>query len=202
MYTVPVATTPGTAATGDRRVRRSQAALQCAFLELVEETDLARITVADVAERADVNRSTFYAHYRDVHELAEAASTATIDTLIDSLSALGPEDPSVVPSPSLVAFFTHLADHAGLYRSLLGPGGSARVVDHILRRTTMTIHRATCLVPLAGTEHDVRAGFVAGGLIGAAIDWLQRGCPEAPSELAVWIRPLVERATPPPDATG
>jgi AcrR family transcriptional regulator len=189
---------------GDRRVRRTQAALARALIELVEQRELSQITVADVAERADVNRSTFYAHYRDVHELAEAACTAMIDELIGSLSALESPDDCVDPPPSLLGFFTSLADHAGLYRSLLGPGGSALVIDHILRRLTAAIHRGTHPAQDAPpadtgssvqTPHDVPAGFAAGGLIGVAVDWLHRGCPHPPAEIAALTLPLIAPLT-------
>src|SRR5215468_1758070 len=122
----------------DRRVRRTQAALQRALIDLVQERDLSQISVADVADQADVSRSTFYDHYTDVHELAEAACTSMLDDLFRSALALNtalahpsPED----PDPALTAFFTHFAEHAGLYRSLLGPAGSARVIEHVRRRT-------------------------------------------------------------------
>jgi AcrR family transcriptional regulator len=193
-------TTRGDKPPGDRRVRRTQAALTRALIELVGDQELSRITVADVAERADVNRSTFYAHYRDVHELAEAACTALIDELIDSLSALDGPDACQDPPRSLLGFFTHLADHAGLYRSLLGPGGSARVIDHILRRTTTAIHRGRYLAedappaetgPSTEMPHDVPAGFAAGGLIGVAVDWLHRARPQTPTEIATLTFPLI-----------
>ncbi|MGW4796071.1 TetR/AcrR family transcriptional regulator, partial [Nonomuraea sp. NPDC004297] len=126
---------------GDRRVRRTQAALARALLQLVEEQDLSRITVADVAELAGVSRSTFYDHYRDVHELAEAACTAMIDRLIEALPGdFNSDDPAPKAIESLEEFFASLAEHAGLYRALLGPQGSARVADHIRRRSTAAIH--------------------------------------------------------------
>ncbi|MET9070304.1 TetR/AcrR family transcriptional regulator, partial [Streptosporangium sandarakinum] len=118
---------------GDRRVRRTRAALARALLELAEERDLSRISVSDVAERAGVSRTAFYDHYRDVHELAEAACTAMIDDLIGLLPASGP-DPEGEGPGALAAFFASLAGHAGLYRGLLGPRGSAHVADHVRRR--------------------------------------------------------------------
>ncbi len=187
---------------GDRRVRRTHTALARALIQLVEERDLSRITVADVAERAGVSRSTFYDHYRDVHELAEAACTAMIDELIGSLPAPGPEtaDPAPEATQSLEAFFASLAEHAGLYRTLLGPQGSARVVDHIRRRIAAAVygrlHQITAgdLVGYSGPPsdipHDVPAAFTAGALIGVAADWLQRGCPRPPAEMAALTWPL------------
>lgn len=186
----------------DPRVRRTHAMLQRALIALVDEQDLPRISVADVAEHAGVSRSTFYDHYRDVHELAEAASTAMIDDVIDSLPS--PGDPFSGPereqTEALRDFFANFAAHANLYRRLLGPQGSARVMDHIRRRTTAGIHfimhpqdaadDAVGTSDAADTPHDVSAAFGAGALIGVAIDWLQRGCPGTPEEMAASTSPL------------
>ncbi|WP_326759027.1 TetR/AcrR family transcriptional regulator [Streptomyces phaeochromogenes] len=186
---------------GDRRVRRTHAALQGALIKLVEEAELGQISVADVAEQAGVNRTTFYDHYRDVHELAEAACTSTIDTLIESLPVLdpAPADPDADPARSLVAFFENLAEHAGLYRSLLGPQGSARVIDHIRSRISTAVHVAVRLNAGAPPEnvaptdipHDVPAAFTAGALLGVATDWLQRDSPRTPTEMAELTWPLL-----------
>jgi AcrR family transcriptional regulator len=191
----------------DRRVRRTHATLQRALIELVAEQDLSQISVADVVDRADVSRSTFYDHYRDVHELAEAACTSIIDELIASLTAIdpaqaNPSDPQEDPNPAVTAFFTHFAEHAGLYRSLLGPTGSARVIEHVRLRTIA----AALLSPLlpamddnpdreAAVSSDMRrevpAAFVAGALLGVATDWLQRGCPRTPRDMTVLTQPLL-----------
>ncbi|MFC4122893.1 TetR/AcrR family transcriptional regulator [Nonomuraea zeae] len=196
MATTKNSTTPS----GDRRVRRTHAALASALIQLVEEQDLSRISVAHVAERAGVSRPTFYDHYRDVHELAEAACTAMIDSLIELLPTPGPDAaaPERDSPRSLEAFFASLAEHAGLYNALLGPQGSARVIDHIRRRIAAAayhrVHPADDLPEQAGARqdipHDVPATFAAGALIGVAADWLQRGRPRTPAEMAALTLPL------------
>lgn len=55
----------------DRRVRRTRTAIQSAFLKLIFEKDINKITVKELCERADINKSTFYLHYRDIYDLAE-----------------------------------------------------------------------------------------------------------------------------------
>ncbi|MEV0616843.1 TetR/AcrR family transcriptional regulator [Nonomuraea sp. NPDC050404] len=199
-----VTTRGGSGPTGDRRVRRTHTALARALLRLVEEQDLSRVSVADVAERAGVSRSTFYDHYRDVHELAEAACTAMIDNLVESLPDTGrfdPADPGPKATQSLENFYASLAEHAGLYRALLGPQGSARVADHIRRRTTHAIHERLRAAaddgelsehagPAGGVPPEIPAAFTAGALIGVAADWLQHGCPRSPAEMAALTWPL------------
>jgi AcrR family transcriptional regulator len=168
-------------------------------MHLVEERDLSQISVALVAERAEVSRSTFYDHYSDVHQLAEAACTAMIDELVDALPT-GPDWANEDETRSLRAFFTSLAEHAGLYRSLLGPQGSARVIDHIRRRITAAVHRAVREVesgaapgsdPEPDRDLDVPAVFTAGALIGVATDWLQGGCTPTPDEMAAVTWPML-----------
>ncbi len=56
----------------DPRVKRTRQLLQQAFLELFQEKGFASITVQDIAERATVNRATFYAHYEDKYALMDA----------------------------------------------------------------------------------------------------------------------------------
>ncbi|KPI08296.1 hypothetical protein OK074_3593 [Actinobacteria bacterium OK074] len=43
----------------------------------------------------------------------------------------------------------------------------------------------------AGLPYDVPAAFTAGALIGVATDWLQRGCPNTPAEMAALTWPLL-----------
>jgi AcrR family transcriptional regulator len=55
----------------DRRVQRSRKLLQEAFRQLLAEQGFDAISVQDVAERAEVNRGTFYAHFADKYALLE-----------------------------------------------------------------------------------------------------------------------------------
>jgi AcrR family transcriptional regulator len=53
----------------DPRVKRTRELLVRAFNELVEEKGHSGLTVQEIAERATINRATFYAHFKDQYEL-------------------------------------------------------------------------------------------------------------------------------------
>jgi AcrR family transcriptional regulator len=55
----------------DRRARRSIRLLKQSFRELVSEKGFSSVTVQDITDRADVNRSTFYAHFTDKYALLD-----------------------------------------------------------------------------------------------------------------------------------
>lgn len=55
--------------TESRRTRYTRRAMQDALIELLRDQPLGSLTVKALCERADVNRSTFYAHYASIEEL-------------------------------------------------------------------------------------------------------------------------------------
>lgn len=55
----------------DPRITRTRQLLHNALLELLSEKNFQAITIQDIAERATVNRVTFYAHFQDKFALLE-----------------------------------------------------------------------------------------------------------------------------------
>ena len=55
----------------DIRIVKTRRAIQAAFLELMKEKGFAAVTVKDIIQEAEINRSTFYAHYEDKYDLLE-----------------------------------------------------------------------------------------------------------------------------------
>ena len=66
----------------DRRRRYTLSVIQEAFFALLAEVGFAKMTVADICRRADINRGTFYLHYED--------KFALLDALIDEALAAAP----------------------------------------------------------------------------------------------------------------
>src|SRR5687767_3562998 len=61
--------TEGEKVSGDRRVRRTRRLVQQALVELILEKGYDAVTVTDIIDRADVGRSTFYAHFTDKQDV-------------------------------------------------------------------------------------------------------------------------------------
>ena len=76
--------------TEDRRVRKTKKQLRGALTSLLLEKDISRVTVRDVADLADVNRGTFYAHYSDVYDLLHQLEDDLLRRLDDVAAATTP----------------------------------------------------------------------------------------------------------------
>lgn len=55
----------------NRKREYSMRVIRDAFLELLHVKSLEKITVTEICEKADINRSTFYANYLDIYDLSE-----------------------------------------------------------------------------------------------------------------------------------
>lgn len=65
----------------DRRVRKSKRAIKQAFIQLLKENNLDRITIQQISDLADVNRGTFYLNYEDKYALLDEMENEQIEEI-------------------------------------------------------------------------------------------------------------------------
>lgn len=108
----------------DRRIARTRRALKEALAALVLERGYEGVTVQDIIDRADVGRSTFYAHYTDKDELLLAVF-ADLDAPPPDLARIGRDAP---PFGWTLELFRHIGAGRRLYGAVFGSrsGGWAR----------------------------------------------------------------------------
>lgn len=70
----------------DKRIIKTKKAITTAFMELSLEKDMRKITVSDIAERAVINRSTFYLHYNDTKDVLDDIERDISETVYTCLS--------------------------------------------------------------------------------------------------------------------
>ncbi|WP_067946292.1 TetR/AcrR family transcriptional regulator [Agromyces sp. NDB4Y10] len=159
----------------DVRVERTRRALQEALFALAREHPLEEVTVADIATRAGVNRSSFYQHYSDKETLLADA----LDAAAGLARANLPEtpEPTADPPQALVDYLAHLDENAEVYRRVLGPQGSAVVMARLRARIESIVQEgiATSGTPAyEGLPLDVVGAGIAGSALGVIEAWLAR----------------------------
>jgi len=150
------------------------------------------VAVSDIAERAGVNRSTFYQHYADKDTvLADAldriAGEAGARLEIPLMHTKGPPEP-------LIAFLAHIDEHADVYRSVFSGTGSGVVLARLRSRVRDALDAALLaaqrVAPMAAPADVVAAG-VAGSIVGVIGAWLDIEDRPSASEAAGWIWAIV-----------
>lgn len=70
----------------DLRVKKTKRAIRSAFYELIKEKPLEKITVREIAERAEINKTTFYTHYETVYDLAYQLEQEAVTEVLNEMS--------------------------------------------------------------------------------------------------------------------
>ena len=158
----------------NRRAQATKQQLQAALLQLLQTKPLAHITVTAICQVADVNRGTFYTHYRDPADLFAVIETdlvAKVTTLIDQQDAR-PE-----------AWLTQIL-------TLLKQNETATAI--IISELTESPVLQALLLPIKATrfnEHDPAVlayyfEFFLSGAVRVITRWLQTGARQTPAQIA------------------
>ena len=186
----------------DRRQRKTKIAVQNAFMRLMLEKDIAKITVKDVATLADINRSTFYLHYYDVYDIQ---TEITRDTCEKILQLVREQDfDSIVrdPYPLLKAISDYLTADPLLTKFLLADdAGLYAEIQSALCLRLSRLYAATH-PDISAAEIDTSITFATSGVFSVYAAWFRSDrstpladvCKQLGLLIADGVRPLVERS--------
>jgi AcrR family transcriptional regulator len=170
----------------DRRVRKTRQQLQHCLAVLLKEKKIQEITVREITEMADLNRGTFYLHYKDVFDLLEKVELELLDELDGTLQKYQASDLHQKLSLIFTDLFVCVQENAEMVQILLGENGDLNFVNQVKERV-----REKCLkdwFELFNSQDsqlfDAFNAFVVSGCLGLVTYWLQNGMKESPKELA------------------
>lgn len=157
----------------DLRVVRTEYAIKKAFAEEITCTEYQRITVSEIARKAQINRKTFYAHYSCIDDLVKSMLAEYIDYVcrnaIDKATQKGEDYGLDTLTPALLTALDESFDERdSLVRSL----GELQVADMIIEPLQIVIERER---EKRGMKIDAALksyiACYAGSLIALYIEW-------------------------------
>ena len=98
----------------DRRIAKSEKAIQTAFLEMLLDVGFDAITVKEMTEKADISRKTFYLHYLDKYDLLNGI----VDEMIRELTDLCEKKKEMGFVEGTVLWFYYFEDHKPFFTAL------------------------------------------------------------------------------------
>lgn len=154
---------------------RSRKLIKNALIDLLKEKPLDKITVTDIAGRAELNRGTFYAHYPDINSLIQSLEEEIVQTLCDLLYAVEEPNPLDAPLPLFLQISEYLEENREIVLALM----NSRTTSTFFVSLPELITRQ--LVASSGIEESrrknpafqTRCRFYAGGAASLYIAWFQ-----------------------------
>jgi len=171
----------------DRRVRKTKKALRESLAILIAQKNIRDISVQELSNLADLNRATFYLHYKDIYELQQQIEDEVADEINTILDHHMPTVSKQNPYPLFVALLGYIKENAGLCDMLLSENS-----NHSFLEKLCAIIEKRCLHSwlehprLSNAEEDISyfTSYIVYGYVAAITKWVRTGMKSPPDKLA------------------
>ena len=161
----------------DRRVRKTRRQLKECLTRLLKEKKIQDITVRELAEMADINRGTFYLHYKDVFDLMDQIKNELIEE-VESVLTHHPV-PELVARPSLALseLFPLVQENAEIVSILIGENGDLNFVNRLKRIVSEKCLKGWLDLKCSSDPDTLAAfsAFIVSGCVGTVQYWIESG---------------------------
>lgn len=169
----------------DRRIRKTKAQLRKGLAELMEKKSIKEITVKELVEQVDINRSTFYLHYSDIYDMVEKIENEMIQE-IEQLVEDHPVSPFNASSFSFIEdIFAILEENKEICAAFLGPNGDIaflhRIEEIVSRHSLKALQE---VFPEKIQDLKYSYAFCLSGCVGLIKTWLNGQSGESPQYMA------------------
>lgn len=178
----------------DRRVRKTKKQLRQGLTKLMEEKSVKDITVRELSDLVDINRGTFYLHYKDVFDMVEQIESELFETfhqVVDSnpVSSLNPD-----PLPMIIDVFHFIKENEDMTRVLLSKNGDIAFVNRLKDLVKGRCLHAWMEIFDTGKSQNFEYfySFIVSGCIGLIQSWLEKGMPESPEHMAKLAQKMIQ----------
>lgn len=169
----------------DRRIQKSKKYLSDAFIALILEKGYEAVTVQEIIDRANVGRSTFYAHFESKEQLL--------------FSLLGTINEKSKDGIDFEMLFNHCADNFQIAKAMLGKKGGDLIIGHIRDVMSLKIAKDLKRDSSKSKSEQLKIYFTSEALSAALVsyltNWLDEDMPYSSEEMSAKCNELVEKFT-------
>lgn len=178
----------------DPRAARTRILIQEAFLSLASEKKFESITVKDIAERASVNRATFYAHYEDKYTLlnyllSEAFSSSISSNLQSNLQLNDYTLKDLIMA--LCNYHEHINNHCKSVYKSISLFMDNDIQDRLQELIVLMLTNTSSLSIIEQDKLELLAIMISNSLYSATSYWYSKGKLITASELSKDLLPFV-----------
>lgn len=165
----------------DRRVRKSKAAIKKAFIQLLDDSQIERITIRQISDKADINRGTFYLNYDDKYALLEEMEDEQIADLkklvdirkVNLAQKTAEEFIEIFSNEVIKKVIIHISENIEFYHAILNLDRTSKIEE---RFTDMILSNINYLIgennTVYGVPDDYYLRYVSGALMSMVKYWV------------------------------
>jgi len=157
----------------DRRVKYTKMVLKESFIKLLEEKDISQISIKEICEAADINRTTFYAHYNDQYDLLRKMENELLDNINAHLAVIDQVNYNMNAVLLAEKIFEYLKENAKLCKLFLSERGDLSFQKKVMMLVyEIIITELTDNNKITKEDAEYVYSFTITGCVGVVQKWL------------------------------
>ncbi|MDF2985978.1 MAG: hypothetical protein K0R50_1488 [Eubacterium sp.] len=177
----------------NQRSQHTQNKIKQILIEFLKSKNIHQISVQDICRKADINRTTFYAHYDDIYDLMfkieQEKEKGIISLFLEPESGMY----NIINEKSLEKLINFIYENSDFYRVYLNDFESSKAIDKSIAASWKKYIEPALRKVNDKSEIELRYQFeyFKSGLNGVIKNWLNTNCQESPSKLARLIKSCI-----------
>lgn len=177
----------------DRRIQKTRTLIMNTFIDLLAEKEFEKITISDIAERANINRGTVYLHYADKFDLLDKCIETYVELLLHHCANSADTN---LKASAFQSVFEYLEKNFTIYKLLLSNEGFGFFRSRLYAIIAQTVTEVIGIKSENNAfSNGVTTHFLTSGFIGVLEWWINNSMPCTVQEITGQLMFLLEPYT-------
>lgn len=149
------------------------------------------ITVQDIALRADINRVTFYSHYKDKDDLLNDLIVGMLGEMVEAMRTVAKKEKRLLawnePSSILLALFTFIAEHKNFFQLMFQHNERFHFYEKMFASLDDYFCHETIVQPTVGSgvtiQQDIYSHFITSAIMRVIELWISENMKYSPHHI-------------------
>lgn len=166
---------------GNQRTVQTENRIKGVFLDLLKEKDISRISVSEICRKAQIHRTTFYVHYKDVADLMEKL----IQEMYEQIMGFFVQEGEPLKRDGFLHLFEMIRKNRAFFSVYLSAAGSLSLgYDYMPEELRSRVDKVLSEMGFESQEELLyHQTFFCEGLSAVIRRWIRKGCADSPEEM-------------------
>jgi AcrR family transcriptional regulator len=166
---------------GNRRILYTKKIIKESLIDLLQHKKIHEVTVTDICKKSDINRGTFYTHYKDTYDLLKSLEDELFNQILEYIEETPVEDYKDV---LLLKALELIEENKGLCKILFSKHMENNTIDRIIYVANKAqIDKLINNSKVDNVFLDYFIKYAVGGVVSVIQTWLENDLNESPKEI-------------------
>lgn len=177
----------------NQRIRLSKQLLKNALITILKEKNITKISVRELCDTADINRTTFYKYYGSQYDVLSDIENDFFFQIENTISIKNNEIEKDFEATALIHLLTYVSQNIDLCKVLINSNVNKDFSERLFSYPAIkySIYNVLSKSSLSDTEKDYVYEFILNGVLSIFISWINKNERESIPQMAEFILKII-----------